>query len=121
MEEFTIKELQEDLNYLQYYLENVINDVNKIYGYYLENFRYLETYVKLKEINIIISKHINKNEFEFYLSILKKYKKRVFDFETSYWYENDLETANVEYTENVIRPYFINFYISYLELKLLTP
>jgi len=71
MEEFTIKELQEDLDYLQYYLENVINDVNKIYGYYLENFTYLETYVKLKEINIIISKHINKNEFELYLSILK--------------------------------------------------
>jgi len=31
MEEFTIKELQEDLDYLQYYLENVINDLKKIY------------------------------------------------------------------------------------------
>jgi len=69
---FTKKELQEDLDYLQYYLENVINDLNKIYDYYWENLT-----CRIKGINNIISEHINKNEFELYLSILKKYKKKL--------------------------------------------
>jgi hypothetical protein len=117
---FTKKELQEDLDYLKYYLENVINDVANIYNYYLENLKYndFEYESKLKESNISISKHINKKEFELYLSIIKKYKHQAFVFYTSYWYEDDLETADVEYTTNVLQRYFIDSYIRYLNFEI---
>jgi hypothetical protein len=117
MEEFTMKELQEDLDYLQYYLENVINDIENMFNCYLENIQYPKFQDGINA-NIIISKHINKKEFELYLSILKKYKEQVFDFVTGDWYKKDLETANVEYTINVLQWDFINFYIRYLKSEL---
>jgi len=80
----------------------------------------------IKGINNIISEHINKNEFELYLSILKKYKKQikkynkkeVLFFGFSFWNPKDLRTANVKYAANVLQPYFIDPYIGYLKFEL---
>ncbi len=73
---FTKKELQEDLDYLQYYLENVINDIENMFNCYLENIQY-PTFQDGINANIIISKHINKKEFELYLSILKNIRNKL--------------------------------------------
>jgi len=138
MEEFTIKELQEDLDYLQYYLKNVIYDVKKIYDHHLKNIQYPKFQDEINA-NIIASKHMNKNEFELYLSILEKYKERVFDYEVSCWDdENSLicfvnlalwdflnlyiscksETTKVEYITKILRVYYVNCYVRFFNFEI---
>ncbi len=103
---FTIEEMKKDLNFLEYYKENVIDDME-------ENI--IKKYPE-KQHNELLKLHLNESDFNCYLTILRKYFNEFYaHYHDSEWYEVYFNTANIENSRNVINTVMV--YNHMLNLK----
>jgi len=100
MENFTLFELENDLNYLIYYKDHVIKDLLNNSANFIN-----------KDSEDILKSLLNENEYNEYLKILNKYIKHIFKGEYD-WYEINIDSI---YRYHKICIFMINIYINTLK------
>ena len=107
-----IEKVEFSIQYLKYYKENVINDIEM-------NCYEMLIHKSIEEQNKIILSLLNFTEYESVCDILKKYKNNLFNFESGILHEMKIEhMLNGEYHLLIIMSDELQIYIDYLSEKL---